>query len=243
MADVMQGGMNADMIANTPVDYTSPADQEVLKFIASTGLWTPSADATSTDATQLQGVDIDTTSPTDQQHLVYINSTSKWTPTTVAGGGGKIVQVVTEKMDYSYNFPDETMRATGGYASITPTSATNKILIFSAVPSEASSQYCIGQYDWYRTTSAMSSGDTLSGGTGLFVTDYGDVNAKYMDWRYTGTSSMPQASPTVNVDVIDTTYASTSEQFYNLVGREYNGGTWAIRGTPWSIIIMEIDES
>lgn len=244
MADIQRGGINAGMITNTNVSYTKPTSGQVLKYNSTTDLWEPGTDASSTDATQLQGVDICTTTPTDGQVLTYDLASTEWCPADAGGGGGgKVVQVVTEKMDYSYAFPDENFRATGGYASITPTSATNKILIFSAIPVNASGQYCIGQFDWYRTTSAMSSGDLLSGGTGLFVTDYGDANGKYIDWRFNSASSVPEAQPTVNVDVIDDTYDSTSEQFYNVVGREYNGGVWAIRGIPWSIIIMEIDES
>jgi hypothetical protein len=240
MADVMRGGINAGMITNTNVSYTKPTNGQVLKYDSATDEWKPGADSTDTNATQLQGVDICTTTPTDGQVLTYDLASTEWCPAD-SGGGGKIVQVVTEKLDFGYAFPDETWRATGGYASITPTSATNEIVIFSAIPSEASSQYCIGQYDWYRTTSAMSSGDTLSGGTAIFVTDYGDSNGKYVDWRFNGGSG--QAQPTVNVDVIDTTYDSTAEQFYNVVGREYNGGVWAVRGIPFSIIIMEIDRS
>jgi len=238
------GGRNATSINAIDIDQnTAPTNNQILKYNSTTNTIEWGADTTGTNATELQGESISSTTPTDEQHLVYDSGTSEWTPTTSAGAGGKVVQVVTEKMDYSYAFPDETFRATGGYASITPTSATNKILIFSAIPVNASGQYCIGQFDWYRTTSAMSSGDTLSGGTGLFVTDYGDANGKYIDWRFNSASSVPEAQPTVNVDVIDDTYDSTSEQFYNVVGREYNGGVWAIRGIPWSIIIMEIDES
>ena len=240
MADFMQGGINAGMIANKNISYDDPSNDDVLKFDSTDDLWKPQS-AGGGDATSIQGVDVCTTTPTDGQVLTYDLASTEWCPAT-AGGGGKILQVVTEKMDYGYAFPDDTFRATGGYASITPTSATNEIVIFSAVPIEGVGGYVIGQLDWYRTTSAMSSGDTLSGGTSIFVTDYGDANGKYIDWR-TGGSGTVWAQPVVNIDVIDTTYNSTSEQFYNIVGREYNGGDWAIRGIPFSIIIMEIDRS
>ena len=64
-----QGGINAGMITNTNVSYTKPTNGQVLKYDSTLDQWIPGTDASSSDATQLQGVDICTTTPTDGQVL------------------------------------------------------------------------------------------------------------------------------------------------------------------------------
>lgn len=202
MADVMQGGMNADMIANINVDYTTPTDEQVLQYDSATALYKPT--------------------------------------TLVSGGGGKIVQVVTVLTEVSYAFPDSTWRSTGFSLAITPTSATNKILGFAGIPCEGLGPYVIGQLDWYRLDTAMSSGDTLSGGTRLYEST--DSNGKYVDWRTGGSGSYIYVMPVINCDFTDDSYSTTDEIFYNLVGN-VPSDDFNTRGIPFTLILMEVDES
>jgi hypothetical protein len=200
MADVMQGGVNADMIANINVDYTTPEDEQVLQYDSTTGLYTPT--------------------------------------TLAGGGGGKILQVVTDKSTVSYSFPDSTFRSTGYSLAITPTSATNKILGFCAIGYKGTGGYVIGANDWYQLDSALSSGDTLTGGTRLYEATNND--GKYIDWR-TGSGSDNQ--PVINMDFVDEGYDTTDEIYYNLVGR-VPSDNWATNGNvAFTLILMEVDES
>tara|TARA_R100001086_G_scaffold198425_1_gene114743 strand:+ start:1768 stop:2490 length:723 start_codon:yes stop_codon:yes gene_type:complete len=240
MADIQRGGINAGMITNTNVSYTKPTSGQVLKYNSTTDLWEPGTDASSTDATQLQGVDICTTTPTDGQVLTYDLASTEWCPADAGGGGGKIVQVVTVLTEVSYAFPDSTWRSTGFSLAITPTSATNKILGFAGIPCEGVGGFVIGQLDWYRLDTAMSSGDTLSGGTRLYEST--DSNGKYVDWRTGGSYTPIQVQPVINCDFTDDSYSTTDEIFYNLVGN-VPSDDFNTRGIPFTLILMEVDES
>ena len=240
MADVMQGGVNADMIANINVDYTTPSDEEVLKYVASTGLWTPSADATSTDATQLQGVDIDTTSPSDLQHLVYINSTSKWTPTTPAGGGGKIVQAVSGTHEFYYAFSNN-WQATGEYVSITPTESTNKIVGTMSLTTSGNNA-TLNEYmlNLYRDTSSASAGSSATG-TQIFsnTTWPGGVQV----WESESGNNILSTN-FLCLNFQDDSYATTSTIYYNIAQRHISNSYPAyIVNNPWHWFLFEIDES
>jgi hypothetical protein len=198
MPDVMQGGENANMIANINVDYTTPLDEQVLQYDSTTALYTP---------------------------------------TTLAGGGGKVVQVVTDTNTNYYDVPDSTWRATGYYLAITPTSATNKIIGICAIPCKGYGPYVIGNLDWYQLDSGLSAGDTLTGGTRLYEAT--DSEGKFVDWR-TGAGSDNQ--PFINMDFADENYDTTSEIFYNVVAKR-GTDSWDTNPIPFTLILMEIDES
>ena len=236
----MQGGINAGMIANTNVSYTKPTANQVLKYNATTDLWEPGTDSTSTDATQLQGVDICTTAPSGGEVLTYDAGTSKWCPAT-AGGGGKIVQVVSVKQQFSWSMPNN-WQGTGANLSITPTSDSNKIIGWCSVPCIAGDEQFEYNLNLYRKTSAMASGDSPTGGTEIFSTSVwpGGVRVD----AYTSGVASSQIQNFLPLHFEDTTYGTTSQIYYNLIGRHIsNSYPASIINSPFDWIIMEVDES
>jgi hypothetical protein len=232
------GGRNATSINAIDIDQnTAPTSNQILKYNSTTNTIEWGADTTSTNATELQGESISSTTPTDEQHLVYDSGTSEWTPTTSAGGGGKVVQVVTDTNTNYYDVPDSTWRGTGYYLAITPTSATNKIIGICAIPCKGYGPYVIGNLDWYQLDSGLSAGDTLTGGTRLYEAT--DSGGKFVDWR-TGAGSDNQ--PFINMDFADENYDTTSEIFYNVVAKR-GTDSWDTNPIPFTLILMEIDES
>jgi len=241
MADVMRGGINAGMITNTNVSYTKPTSGQVLKYNATTDLWEPGADSTDTNATQLQGVDICTTAPNNGEVLTYDSGTSKWCPAT-AGGGGKIVQVVSLKAQFSWSFPNS-WQGTGAYIDITPTSDSNKIIGWCSVPCTGTDQYFEYNLNLYRKTSSMASGDSPSGGTEIFSTSVWPGGVR-VDGEIQPSSMTQVIQNFVPLHFEDTTYGTTSQIYYNLIGRHINNAYPAyLINSPWDWILMEVDES
>ena len=240
MADIQRGGINAGMITNTNVSYTKPTANQVLKYNATTDEWEPGADATSTDATSVQGVDICTTTPTDGQVLTYDLAATEWCPAD-SGGGGKIIQVVSSSQQFSWSMPNN-WQGTGAYISITPTSDSNKIIGWGSVPCIAGDEIFEYNLNLYRKTSSMASGDSPSGGTEIFSTSVWPGGVR-VDAHTSGVSSS-QIQNFLPIHFDDTTYGTTSQIYYNLIGRHINN-SWpaSIINSPWDWILMEGDES
>ena len=238
MADVMRGGINAGMITNTNVSYTKPTSGQVLKYNATTDLWEPGADSTDTNATQLQGVDICTTAPNNGEVLTYDSATSKWCP-AVSGGGGKIVQVVTSLNDFQYSMPNS-YSTTGSYANITPTSDSNKLLLFASVPTRGGDQYTEFSITYFRHSASQTAGSTPSG-TDMFPDAWpGGINMD-SQWPTVNNSYLNAFIP---LNIADSTYGTTSEVFYNLAVKVVSNSYPAeIPSQMWTTILMEVDES
>ena len=239
MVNHSQGGINAGMITNTNVSYTKPTANQVLKYDATLDQWVPGTDASSTDATQLQGVDICTTTPTDQQVLTYDLATTEWCPSTPAGGGGKVLQVVTLLNNFQYNMPNS-WNTSGQYISITPTSATNKLLLFSAPPTRGGDQYAEFALDYYRYSAGQVSGQSPLG-TSMFADAWPggilmDSHFPALDYSY--------LNAMIPMNLADDGYGTTDEVFYNLAVKvSSNSYPAEIPSQMWTSILMEIDES
>ena len=240
MAEFMQGGINAGMITNTNVSYTKPTSGQVLKYNATTDLWEPGTDASSTDATQLQGVDICTTTPPDGQVLTYDLASTEWCPAT-AGGGGKIVQVVSGTHEFYYGMSNN-WQTVGEYVSITPTSATNKLVgtmsLSSAGNNAVQNEYAI---NLYRDTSPAVAGINPPPGTQIFNnTTWPDGVQVWEDLD--GNNQTSQNFLCLNF--MDDSYATTSTLYYNIAQRHISNSYPAyIVNNPWHWFIMEVDES
>ena len=238
MVNHSQGGINAGMITNTNVSYTKPTNGQVLKYDSTLDQWIPGTDASSSDATQLQGVDICTTTPTDGQVLTYDLATTEWCPAD-SGGGGKVVQVVTLLADFQYNMPNS-WNTTGFYISITPTSATNKLLLFSAPPTRGGDQYAEFSIDYFRHSAGQVSGQSPLG-TSMFPDAWPGGITMNSDFPALNNSYLNAFIP---MNVADDGYATTSEVFYNLAVKVTSNSYPAeIPSQMWTSILMEIDES
>ena len=235
MVNHSQGGINAGMITNTNVSYTKPTANQVLKYDATLDQWVPGTDASSTDATQLQGVDICTTTPTDGQVLTYDLATTEWCPSDPAGGG-KIVQVVTQTNNFVQSFPNF-WACLGNWVTITPTKATNKIIVFSAVPTRGGPQYTQYSISYFRHT-ASQPWYSAPLGTDMFPGAWPGGVA--MDSNWSGTNGILSSRVPLNFE--DTTHATTSPIYYNLAVKVWSNSYPAQTvASNWTTIAMEVE--
>jgi len=230
------GGRNATSINSIDIDQnTTPTSNQILKYDSTTNqiVW----GSTSTDATQLQGVNISSVAPTDLQHLVYLNATSEWTPTTpVVAGGGKIVQVVTQTNNFVQSFPNF-WACLGNWVTITPTSATNKIIVFSAVPTRGGPQYTQYSISYFRHT-ASQPWYSAPLGTDMFPSAWPSGVA--MDSQWSTTNGILSSRVPMNFE--DTTHATTSPIYYNLAVKVWSNFYPAQTvASNWTTIAMEVE--
>lgn len=236
------GGRNATSINSINIDQnTAPTSNQILKYNSTTNTIEWGADSTSTDATELQGVSIDSTAPTDQDHLIYQSSTSKWTPTASAGGGGKIVQVVSGVHEFYY-YMSNNWQSTGEYVSITPTDSANKIVgTMSLATAGANAVDTDYNMQLYRSTSIISAGSSASGGDWIFSNSVWPGGVSVTE-ELDGNNQLSQNFLCLNFT--DDAYATTSTIYYNIFQRHWNNSYPAhIVESPWHWFLFEIDES
>jgi len=118
------------------------------------------------------------------------------TLTLPAGGFGKILQVVSVTQDTELSTTSTSFVTSGLTATITPTSATSKILVTAFVPIEVEVEGRIGYTTLFRGTVA---GTNLAGSTGMS--------------QHKGGSTYTRAA--VGVSYLDSP-ATTSAQVYTL---------------------------
>jgi len=199
--------------------------------------WAP-ATAGGGDATQLQGVDICTTTPTDGQVLTYDLASTEWCPATA--GGGKVVQVVSGTHEFYYGMSNN-WQATGEYVSITPTSATNKIVGTMSLAT-AGNNATLNEYmmNLYRDTTIAIAGSYVTG-TAIFSTSTWPGGVKVLE-NLDGNNQTSQNFLCLNFQ--DDSYATTSTVYYNIGQRHISNSYPAyVVNDPWHWFLMEIDES
>ena len=155
----------------------------------------------------------------------------KWA--TAAGGGGKVLQVVSATTTTSTNIASTSLTDTGITATITPTLATSKILVLISAAS----------YIYRGNTKAGSGAILLRGGTTIANYNANSIYYQYSDVR-TGATTQVHLVNTQSVTYYDSP-ATTSATTYKLQARaESTADSGKIEfqpdSCPSTITLMEI---
>ena len=138
---------------------------------------------------------------------------------------GSVLQVVQATSTSTVTVSTNTYTDTGLSASITPTSATSKILVF------------VNQEIYTDRTGSYAGGGLklIRGSTDIF-TPISDVNGPYD--LYSGGGSKPAIAIRYCINYLDSP-ATTSSTTYKTQGRPYQAGIFYVQGTQ-VMILMEI---
>ena len=156
----------------------------------------------------------------------------KWA--TPAGGGGKVLQVVSGTYSTDTNIESTSLTDTGLSLSITPTLSSSKVLVMVTQSYQTTA-------DFNATGMAM---ELRRGGTTIFDMDNAGYNADY-----TSVTTVSAPASNVHVGYITITYldspATTSSTTYKTMGRVYSTANsrsvyFQRESCPSSIILMEI---
>lgn len=155
-----------------------------------------------------------------------------------AGSGGKVVQVVSATTSTQVSVATTTWTDTTLTATITPTSASNKVLVL------------IQQYVGFaRSASAQGAGIRLLRGSTVIYTPAETATGPYLNYIGTGSGTAANYYANVGVQYVDSP-SSTSATTYKTQGRPYltsSSGTVTFQETDTvangssSIILMEIE--
>jgi len=141
-----------------------------------------------------------------------------------AGVGGKVLQVVTSSYSTTMSTTSSSLVTTNLSANITPSSASNKIMVFVYMP-----------------TQLGGDGGTDNGGTVTVYRDSTNIsNTAYNFYAYTGSGSAESASP-FSFSTLDSPN-STSTLNYNVKYKSDYGGSFYVHkdNSVSYITLMEI---
>jgi hypothetical protein len=147
---------------------------------------------------------------------------------TPAGGGGKVLQVVSATTTTAVSIASTSATDTGIAATITPTSATSKIMVIISA-----------QYEVYRETSDANAGAKLLRGATTLL-DYGNTNFARV---YTaGTDSANMVTSSVTYLDSPATTSATTYKLQSLVPTTANNGRVVFQKNtnPSTITLLEI---
>lgn len=165
---------------------------------------------------------------TNGQVLTADSTTATGLKWATAGGGGKVLQVVSATTTTSTTISTTTLTDTTITATITPTAATSTILVLA-----------MANPDYYRTggTNATMDAKLLRGSTTILDMATGDKAAAYIE--VTGATNV-YAKTSFNVTYLDSP-ATTSATTYKIQAAAVTGTTiWQSQSQTSSIVLMEI---
>jgi hypothetical protein len=157
-----------------------------------------------------------------------IDGKIKW----AAPAGGKVLQVVSATTTTATTIASATLTDTGITASITPTSATSKILVMITA-----------EFKHFLNGNGFSgiAAEVLRGAT--TIADYNKTDSDEFDFiQYAGSSANTYKSGTTSIIYLDSP-ATTSSTTYKLQARGYSASvsvTFQQNGSTGSIVLMEI---
>ena len=147
-----------------------------------------------------------------------------------AGGGGKVLQVVSATSTTNVNITTATLTDTGITLNITPTLATSKILVLITAG--------IGVFRLTTAAEAVVGGCVLRDSTKIL--DYDLVGTGYMPGIEVGGSTLVRLQQLPAYSILDAP-ATTSALTYKVQAKVYYGSTsFQINGAPSTITLLEI---
>jgi hypothetical protein len=146
---------------------------------------------------------------------------------TPAGGGGKVLQVIQGTRTTSTTTTGTSFVTTGLTASITPSSASSKVLVIFTQ-----------SYGYFRTTSNMGMGFRIDrAGTNIWST-----NTETASYVSTGNSSHVNVEMYMNCSYLDSPATTSSTAYTTHMASNASGSTveTQVSSAPSQIILMEI---
>jgi hypothetical protein len=224
----LKGGTTGQVLAkasNTDMDFSWVVQDDV-NAIQNTQLTAKGALISAVSA----GTPVTLTVGSNDQVLTADSTTAsglKWA-TPAAGGGGKILQVVNFSTTTASTKTGTTYSDTNITATITPTSATSKILILSAV---ACQMYTTGAYNQVGMGLRI-----LRGATDIY-------NTGIEGWYFTNvTTTYHQLSTLQTINYIDNPSTTSATTYKIQFSGSYSGANIATsdNSRPSTMILMEV---